>query len=222
MESRPALDIDPRVVGQRVRELRQARGISLSELARRAGVGKATLSGVETGTRNPTLETLWAITAQLGVPIGAILDSPPEPQAVRGTAVEAALLEVFEDQGVTYELYRLRVPPGVVQTSPAHLEGASEHVTVFSGTLTAGPLDAPLTAGPGEHISWRSDVPHGYRADGTEVVRATLLMRYPDRPGPTGPGRGEAAAPGDGVAAGARDGNVEIVLPAGEGMKRED
>jgi transcriptional regulator with XRE-family HTH domain len=178
MKSQPALDTDPRVVGQRVRQLRQARGISLSELARRAGIGKATLSGVETGTRNPTLETLWAITAQLGVPIGTILGSPPEPRTVRGTAIEAALLEVFDDDAVTYELYRLRVPPGITQTSPAHLEGASEHITVFSGTLTAGPLDAPLTAGPGDHISWRSDVPHSYQATGAEVVNATLLMRY--------------------------------------------
>ncbi|WP_219462184.1 helix-turn-helix domain-containing protein [Nonomuraea rhizosphaerae] len=175
----PALDTDPRVVGERVRLLRQARGVSLSELAKRAKIGKATLSGVETGTRNPTLETLWAITAQLGVPIGAILDSPPSPQVVRGTAVEAALLEVFEEVGVTYELYRLRLPPGITQTSPAHLEGTSEHITVFSGTLIAGPVDAPLTAGPGHHISWVSDVPHGYRAIGPEEVRASLLMRYP-------------------------------------------
>ncbi|TXK35675.1 helix-turn-helix domain-containing protein [Nonomuraea sp. C10] len=179
MDSRPAPDTDPRVIGQRVRQLRQARGVSLSELARRASIGKATLSGVETGTRNPTLETLWAITAQLGVPIGAILDSPPEPRNVRGTAMEAALMELFEDDHVTYELYRLRVPPGITQNSPAHLEGATEHVTVFSGTLAAGPLDAPLTAGPGEHISWRSDVPHVYHATGTDVVHATLLMRYP-------------------------------------------
>ncbi|TDC99208.1 XRE family transcriptional regulator [Nonomuraea deserti] len=182
MDSRPALDTDPRVVGERLRRLRQARGVSLSELAKRAGIGKATLSGVETGTRNPTLDTLWAITAQLGVPIGAILDSPPEPQIMRGTAIEARLLEVFEDGAVTYELYRLRVPPGLTQTSPAHHAGVSEHLTVFTGALSAGPLDEPLTAGPGDHISWRADVPHGYRAHGPDVVRATLLMRYPANP----------------------------------------
>ncbi|MER6509233.1 XRE family transcriptional regulator [Nonomuraea sp. NPDC001636] len=182
MEPLPAFDQDPAVVGDRLRRLRQARGVSLSELAKRAGIGKATLSGVETGTRNPTLETLWAITAQLGVPIGAILDSPPEPRTMRGAAIEADLLEVFEDDSVTYELYRVRVPPGVTQTSPAHHKGVSEHVTVFTGTLSAGPIHEPLTAGPGEHISWLSDVPHGYRAHGPDVVRATLLMRYPAKP----------------------------------------
>lgn len=184
MEPLPAFDADPRAVGDRLRRLRQASGVSLSELAKRVGIGKAALSGVETGTSSPTLETLWAITAQLGVPIGTILDPPPEPQIMRGTAMEAELLEVFEDDRVTYELYRVRVPPGLTQTSPAHHEGVTEHVTVFSGTLSAGPIKEPLTARPGEHISWRSDVPHGYRAHGPDIVRATLLMRYPTKPCP--------------------------------------
>ncbi|MEV4114653.1 XRE family transcriptional regulator [Nonomuraea sp. NPDC049695] len=182
MEPQPAMDADPRVVGDRLRRLRQERGVSLSELAKRSGVDKAILADAETGTHNPTLETLWAITAQLGVPIGALLADPPEPQIMRGTAMEAELLEVFEDERVTYELYRVTVPPGLTQTSPPHHEGVSEHVTVFTGTLSAGPIHEPLTAGPGDHISWVSDVPHGYRARGPDVVRATVLIRYPAKP----------------------------------------
>ncbi|MFE3454826.1 helix-turn-helix domain-containing protein [Nonomuraea sp. NPDC059194] len=174
-----AVSGDPREVGRKVRSLREERGISLSELARRAGVGKATLSGLETGTRNPTLDTLWAVTAQLGVPIAAVVGSAIDEVVVRGEAVEATLLEVFEDTGVTYELYRMRVPPGATQTSPAHHAGVTEHITVFSGTLSAGPADAPLVAGPGGYLTWRSDVPHGYTAVGEEPVLASLLIRYP-------------------------------------------
>lgn len=176
------MDADPRVVGDRLRRLRHERGVSLSELAKRSGVDKATLADVEIGAHSPALQTLWAITAQLGVPIAALLDAPPEPRIMRGTAMEAELLEVFEDERVTYELYRVSVPPGLTQTSPAHHAGVSEHVTVFSGTLSAGPIHEPLTARAGDHISWLSDVPHGYRAHGPDVVRATLLMRYPVPP----------------------------------------
>ncbi|GAA3472023.1 helix-turn-helix domain-containing protein [Nonomuraea roseola] len=174
-----AIDGDLREVGARLRRMREERGLSLSELARRAGVGKATLSGVETGVRNPTLDTLWAITAQLGVPIAAVLGTPTESVVMRGEAVVATLLEVFEDDGVTYELYRMRVPPGGTQTSPAHHEGVTEHITVFTGTLSAGPLDSPQVAGPGGYLTWRSDVPHGYAAVGAEEVLASLLIRYP-------------------------------------------
>ncbi|WP_200208820.1 helix-turn-helix domain-containing protein [Micromonospora coerulea] len=168
-------------VGPRVRALREERGMSLSTLARLAGVGKATLSGLENGTRNPTLETLYAVTAQLGVPLTAVLSGPAETPTVRGAAVGATLLEVFSDTDATYELYRMRVSPGPAQLSPAHQSGVTEHVTVFSGVLRAGPVDAPLTAGPGGYLRWTSDVPHSYAADGDEQVRASLLLRYPRR-----------------------------------------
>ncbi|MET8528351.1 XRE family transcriptional regulator [Micromonospora sp. NPDC005172] len=178
---RPGLDVDPAVVGRRVRALREEREISLSTLARRAGIGKATLSGLENGTRNPTLETLWAVTAQLGVPFTALLADPAPGPVAHGTAVTATLLEVFTDTDATYELYRMRVAPGVVQTSPAHQPGVTEHITVFAGVLRAGPADAPLTAPAGDHLRWVSDVPHTYAAVGDEEVAASLLLRYPRR-----------------------------------------
>jgi transcriptional regulator with XRE-family HTH domain len=187
---RPAADTGALDIGRRIRALREERGISLSALARGAGVGKATLSGLENGTRNPTLETLWAITAELGVPLAMAVGTPPPVDAggsgrtegvpvVHGTAVEGTLLQVFEDEGVTYELYRLVIRAGATQVSPAHHEGVTEHVTVFAGTLSAGPVGAPMRAGPGEHLSWRSDVPHSYHALGNQEVHASLLMRYP-------------------------------------------
>ncbi|MFK3979284.1 helix-turn-helix domain-containing protein [Micromonospora sp. NPDC050397] len=178
-------------VGRRLRRLREARGLSLSALARRAGIGKATLSGLEVGTRNPTLETLNAVTAQLGVPLTAVLATPADqtettsPPVVRGRAVIGTLLEMFEEEAATYELFHLRVLPGPVQVAPAHHLGVTEHITVFAGVLRAGPTDAPLLAGAGQHISWRSDVPHGYAVVGAEEVRASLLIRYPRRPGPS-------------------------------------
>lgn len=179
-------------IGRRIRRLREERGISLSALARGAGVGKATLSGLENGTRNPTLETLQRITAELGVPLAMAFGTPApdgsdttpggsRPPVIHGTAVEGTLLQVFEDEEVTYELYRLVIRPGAPQVSPAHHGGVTEHVTVFAGTLSAGPADAPLRAGPGEHISWRSDVPHTYAALGDQDVHVGLLIRYPRR-----------------------------------------
>jgi XRE family transcriptional regulator, regulator of sulfur utilization len=45
-------------VGARIRALRTERGLSLSALAAAAGIGKGSLSELETGHRNPTLDTL--------------------------------------------------------------------------------------------------------------------------------------------------------------------
>ncbi|MFI7041154.1 helix-turn-helix domain-containing protein [Microbispora rosea] len=182
--------IDP-AIGRRLRGLREARGLSLSELARRAGVGKATVSGLEHGTRNPTLETMYAIAAALSVPMSALTLDPGAPAGaaspVRGTAVLSTLLEVFRDPGATYEMFRLRILAGVEQASPAHPPGVTEHLSVVGGTIRTGPAAAPLTAGPGEHVSWAADVPHVYAALGGEEAHAILLIRTPhDRPGAAG------------------------------------
>ena len=172
-------------IGTRVRRLRRERGVSLSALARDAGVGKATLSGLEDGSRgNPTIETLYAIAGRLGVPIGALLPDPPREgdkqlETIHGTAVSASLLETFSDADADTELFRLRIRPGYEQLSPAHPPGTVEYLTVFSGTARVGPPDAPLTVPPGGHVSWTADVPHSYLAIGDDDVFASLLIRTP-------------------------------------------
>jgi transcriptional regulator with XRE-family HTH domain len=52
--------------GRRLRQLRQARGLTLAELAQRAGCSDAHLSSVERGTTAPTLSALATIAAVLG------------------------------------------------------------------------------------------------------------------------------------------------------------
>jgi transcriptional regulator with XRE-family HTH domain len=174
---------EPMTVGARLRRLRESRGVSLSALARAAGIGKATLSGLEHGTRNPTLETLYAVAGALGVPLTALVLAPGDPPGaaadVRGAAVSATLLEVFDEAGATFELFWMRVRPGVVQHSPAHAAGVTEHITVHQGVLRAGPAEAPLVARAGEHVTFRADRPHEYAAVGPEEVVANLLIRSP-------------------------------------------
>lgn len=173
-------------IGARIRSLRRERGVSLSALARDAGVGKATLSGLEDGSRgNPTIETLYAIAGRLGVPIGALLPDPSAREGdtpletIHGTAVSASLLETFSDADIDTELFRLHIRPGHEQLSPAHPPGTIEYLTVFTGTARVGRPDALLTVQPGEHASWTADVPHAYAAIGGHDVHASLVIRTP-------------------------------------------
>lgn len=57
------------MVGQNVKRLRLAAGISQAELAARMGVDRAYVSGLEQGNRNPTVVTLWHLAKTLGVPV---------------------------------------------------------------------------------------------------------------------------------------------------------
>jgi transcriptional regulator with XRE-family HTH domain len=53
--------------GSRVRELRQARGISQEQLAELAGLHRTYVSSLERGQRNVSLENIHALARALGV-----------------------------------------------------------------------------------------------------------------------------------------------------------
>ncbi len=73
----------------RIRRLRTARGWSMSSLAARAHLGKATLSEIESGQRNPTLETLYAIAAQLQIGLSELLTEAVERPRRRRSCADA-------------------------------------------------------------------------------------------------------------------------------------
>jgi transcriptional regulator with XRE-family HTH domain len=61
------------LVVRRLREERERQGISMTVLAARAGLAQATISFVERGIRNPTLDTLLRIAGVLDVELGALV-----------------------------------------------------------------------------------------------------------------------------------------------------
>lgn len=58
--------------GEKLRQLRLARGLSQEELAFRSGVHRTYLGGIERGKRNPSLKNLAAIAKALGVPLSQL------------------------------------------------------------------------------------------------------------------------------------------------------
>src|SRR4249919_3245734 len=82
------------VIASSLQRERRRVGLSLAEVARRAGIAKSTLSQLESGTGNPSLETLWAICVALDAPFSRLLDPPrPLTQVIRadeGPTVAAA------------------------------------------------------------------------------------------------------------------------------------
>ncbi len=59
-------------------------GLSLAEIARRAGIAKSTLSQLESGNGNPSLETLWSLCVALDIPFARLLEpQQPVTQVIR-------------------------------------------------------------------------------------------------------------------------------------------
>jgi transcriptional regulator with XRE-family HTH domain len=157
-----------------LRRERERVGVSIAELARRAGVAKSTLSQLEAGTGNPSIETLWSLGVALGVPFSRLVEPPaPSIRVIRAgegprlsaaRADFAATLLAAGSPHTRRDIYVMELEPGNAREAEAHLPGSVEHVVVAAGRMTAGPAAEPIELGPGDYLSFPGDVPHHYRA----------------------------------------------------------
>ncbi|MCG7601506.1 XRE family transcriptional regulator [Halomonas sp. McH1-25] len=168
-------------IGAKIKNLRLQRGIGLGELARLAGIGKATLSSLESGNGNPRLETLDAISVALRLPLGDLITPDISEQEVIVRATPDP--EVFSQEllfrlprGLSTEIWHLRMRHNEVIKSPAHAAGTTEHIFVFSGALEINYNNKEIVMGPGDFVRIVTDVQHSYTAIGD--VDGLVLMAY--------------------------------------------
>jgi transcriptional regulator with XRE-family HTH domain len=162
------------LIAASLRRERRRTGLSLTEVARRAGIAKSTLSQLESGTGNPSLETLWAICVALDAPFSRLLDPPrPQVQVIRadeGPTVAAAhadyqatLLSACPP-GVRRDVYRIEAEPGHARASDPHMPGVLEHVMLSAGRALVGVAGEPVELAPGDYICYPGDIPHVFEA----------------------------------------------------------
>ncbi|MBO4256362.1 helix-turn-helix domain-containing protein [Streptomyces griseorubiginosus] len=163
------------MVARNVRLLREQRGLSLAELSRRAGLAKQTLSNLEQGTGNPTVDTLFSIATALGVPVTRLVAEREQVITVqRGDEVvwqqhagyETRSLDHIYGSGVI-ENYVVRIrrrSGGALEPSEPHPVGTLEHLFVISGRVRVGPADSPLELAEGDFARYPGDRPHVYES----------------------------------------------------------
>jgi transcriptional regulator with XRE-family HTH domain len=172
-----------------LQRIRAEKALSLSEVARGAGISKATLSKLEAGMGNPTVETLAALAAFLGVKLEALLSDeamrvrvvrPSEESWVRGSAVGMRKVDRMAGRSVV-DVYEAEFKAGLRRESEGHGRGAIEHLFVVGGRLLAGPEGEEAELEAGDFARFAADRPHAYEAVGGDA-RAVLMISYTRMP----------------------------------------
>jgi transcriptional regulator with XRE-family HTH domain len=185
IEDRVARDVRD-VLAANVRRLRIARHLSLSELARATAMSKATLSGMESGQANPTVETLAALAGALRVSVVELLDELPLGEV---RVLRARQARPGQRDGIAYRLLDSPAGDGVevaeialearqareIEPKP---QGTRASLYVLEGTLIAGPVERSTELGVGDYISFPADVPHVLAA-GRRTARALTVTCSP-------------------------------------------
>ena len=157
-----------------IRREREAAGVSLSALAAKAGLAKSTLSQLEAGKGNPSIETLWAIASALEIPFSFLFeDASSHSQLIRAdegvklASDSSDFSTVLLDKcppGRRRDLYRITLRYGSVRSSEPHPRGTVEHVAVISGSVRLGPSGTEVNLGVGDYYRYPADVAHSYKA----------------------------------------------------------
>lgn len=176
-------DLGTRIARTLKRE-REARALSVSELARQAGVSKATVSQLENGSGNPSVETLWALGVALDVPFAVLVDQQANaPTLIRAddlagvpssAAAYSATLLSASPPGARRDVYLIQSEPGEPRRSDPHHAGTTEHVILISGQAQIGPAGDEVLLNPGDYLSYAGDTPHVFEA--TKPATSAVLI----------------------------------------------
>jgi transcriptional regulator with XRE-family HTH domain len=173
-------------VGKRIRELRLAKGLTLTEVARQAGISKSLLSQVERSTANASLGVLRSIAHVLGVPFfrlfvetdfsrSLVRRKDRQKLQVPGSPIKRELL--VPDLHRRMVLVVARLEPGEVSSPdvPARHEG-EECVLVLAGRIEIDMDGTLIVLDEGDCLYFDAKVPHKMRNiyDGPSEVLAAL------------------------------------------------
>lgn len=166
------------VLAANLRRLRIARRLSLSELARATEMSKATLSSIESGRSNPTVETLAALAGALRVTLRELLEEPPldEVRVVRGSRNGAGARELDHLRDGVEFAERAWGPSQLDEPAPSPA-GTRAGVYILEGKLIAGPVERVTELTAGDYASFPVDVPHVFET--RRIGARALVLTHP-------------------------------------------
>ncbi|MFC0469819.1 helix-turn-helix domain-containing protein [Halalkalibacter kiskunsagensis] len=95
------------MIGENVKKYRLEKGLSMSELAERAGVAKSYVSSIERNIQtNPSIQFLEKVAVVLGVSVEALLSEKSESDDHKLDEAWVELVKVAMDSGINKEQFR--------------------------------------------------------------------------------------------------------------------
>lgn len=164
-------------LGERLREARRSRGLTLEELASAADMSASTLSRLESGKRQASLELLLPLTRRLGIRLDDLLTQEQADPRVRRPAIrrDGLVIEPLAPEGSPILTYRITYP--VQQTQPElRVHDGYEWLYVLAGRLRLRLGEQDLTLARGEAAEFDTRTPHAMTAAGGRPAQVLSIF----------------------------------------------
>lgn len=188
-------------LGPRLRKLRRARRLTLSELASRSEVAISTISKIENGALSPTLDKVQRLASGLNLTIAELIgeggagaaDPAPNSRLMAARADDGIVIDTqnYEYRYLCSGLKGKRMMPirarikarTVADFGTLERHGGEEFLIVLEGSVVVHTeFYAPVTLNRGESIYLDSTMGHAYLNAGDTEAEVMCICTEPLRP----------------------------------------
>ena len=161
------------IIGNKLKDIRNKRNLSLDEVAKLTGVSKAMLGQIERGKSNPTVSTLWKIATGLKVSFSLFIDENQDDLKVIDKNDISPIIEdnnrmklypIFQfDSNKGFEIFTIELEPDCNHISTPHNDGVEEYIIVTEGQIEMDINGEKFILQKGNSIRFMANKPHSYK-----------------------------------------------------------
>ena len=177
-------------IGERLKEIRNTRQLTLDDVAGLTGVSKPMLGQIERGQSSPTINILWKISTGLKIPLSFFCKQQEAEYMVVGLSGKDMITEengkmraypLFPFDPVrNVEVFYIEFDAGVRHESLAHVEGVEEYIFLVHGTLKMEIGGKKVLLQEKQSIRFEADISHAYHNVSDKACAVYNVIFYPN------------------------------------------
>lgn len=179
------------VIGQKIRDLRNEKGLTLAALAKKTGVSTSLISQLERGGINPSISLLKSISDALETPLASLLQEEGTHAVKPSPVMKAKERKIIAwEGGVRFGLLSRDLdlgcefifndwPPGTTTGKQAYIHDGVECGIVLQGEIEVELEDEIFHLKPGDSVTFNSGTPHRLSNRGRKAAKAVWVNSKP-------------------------------------------
>jgi len=173
-------------VGQRIKELRKTKSLSLRALATLSNLSTNAISLIERGDNSPTVSSLHSLATALNVPITAFFENRGDGQVIhvkkdqRPTSNTAEVMIENLGSGLPgqqLEPFSMTIEPGSSSTGSQITHSGEEFVYVLKGAISCSIGEQEYRLEEGDSLLFLASQPHVYRNHTRKTAQFLLIFQ---------------------------------------------
>lgn len=176
------------IIGNKLKDIRTKRNLSLDEVTKLTGVSKAMLGQIERGVSNPTVSTLWKIATGLKVSFSVFIDESEEnltlvdQNNITPLVEESSKMRLYPifpfDVNRGFEIFTIELDGGTKHISKPHNNGVEEYVIIIEGEIRLVIDEKEFNLKKGNSIKFMANKEHQYINDSEALAVFQNIIRY--------------------------------------------